>query len=160
MAGMIQQAAPQGAKPAAAQPQNAPETDENNPVYKQAVAFAFDVLYKSKAANDVSSQLQAASSLPEGMADIAYNITSIVDEKTNGAVPDELLIPLAMRVLEEVASIAEASGLEPTPQDVAGAFKTMILRYLGEQGVNTTQLEQAMSQVDPSVFQGEANQNA
>jgi hypothetical protein len=28
----------------------------------------------------------------------------------------------------------------------------MILRYLGEQGVDTTQLQQAMDQVDPAEF--------
>jgi hypothetical protein len=28
----------------------------------------------------------------------------------------------------------------------------MILRYLGEQGVDTTQLQQAMDQVDPEEF--------
>lgn len=132
--------------------------DENNPVFQQALTFAYEALYKNGAAKGVAQQLKSAPNLADGMADVAYNITSIIDEKTNGDVPDELLVPLAMNVLEEVGEIAEAAGMKPQPEDVAVAFKTMILRYLGEQGVDTTQLQQAMDQVDPSQFRQAADQ--
>jgi hypothetical protein len=137
---------------AEAEEAESPVQGEDNPVFQQALTFAYEALYAKEAAKDVAKQLKAAPSVAEGMADVAYNITSIIDEKTDGQVPDELLVPLAMNVLEEVGEIADAAGLNPSPEDVAGAFKTMILRYLGEQGVDTTQLQQAMDQVDPSVF--------
>lgn len=128
------------------------DASESNPAFQQALTFAYEALYKNEAAKDVAKQLKAAPSLADGMADVAYNITQIIDERTDGQVPDELLMPLAMQVLEEVGEVADAAGLSPQPEDIAGAFKTMILRYLGEQGVDTTQLQQAMDQVDPSVF--------
>ena len=128
-------------------------TDENNPAFKSALGYAMKVLYEEQAAKDVSQSLKAAPSVAEGMSNVAYEITTIVDEKTEGSVPDELLMLLGMRVLEEVADIAEASGLNPSTQDVAGAFKDMVLRFLGENGVDTTQLQQAMDQVDPSAFE-------
>jgi hypothetical protein len=127
--------------------------DENNPEFKSAVAYAMQVLYEQQAAKDVSKSLKAAPSVAEGMANVAYDISSIVDDKTKGAVPDELIILLGMRILEEVADIAEASGLKPSTQDVAQAFKTMLLRFLGENGMDTTQLQQAMDQVDPKAFE-------
>jgi hypothetical protein len=126
--------------------------DENNPAFQEALTYAYKALYEAQAAKDVARQLKAAQTLADGMADVAYNITSVVDERTDGQVPDELLVPLAMNVLEEVSAIAEAANLQPQPEDVAVAFKTMILRYMGEQGVDTTQLQQAMDQVDPSEF--------
>lgn len=135
-----------------------PEQGEDNPVFQQALTYAYEVLYKGEAAKDVAKQLKAAPSVAEGMADVAYNITSIIDEKTDGQVPDELLVPLAMNVLQEVGEIAEAANMNPQPEDIAGAFKTMILRYLGEQGVDTAQLQQAMDQVDPAVFRQAAEQ--
>lgn len=171
MAGLIQQQ--MGAAPAAEQSQmpagmpmgaeeaeGGPEPDESNPAFQQALTFAYEALYKNEAAKDVAKQLKAAQSLADGMADVAYNITQIIDERTDGQVPDELLMPLAMQVLEEVGEVAEAAGLSPQPEDVAGAFKTMILRYMGEQGVDTTQLQQAMDQVDPSVFRQAAQGGA
>lgn len=126
--------------------------DENNPAFKQAIAYAMKVLYEQQAAKDISKSLKAAGNPAEGMAKVAYDITSIVDDKTQGAVPDELLTLLGMKILEEVADIAEASGIKPTNQDVAEAFKLMLLRFLKENGVDTSQLEKAMDQVDPSVF--------
>jgi hypothetical protein len=170
MAGLIQQqmgGAPQG--PGGDSPMQAPEEEmmmaeageevvedeeqaEDNPMFQQALTYAYEALYAQEAAKDVAKQLKSAPSLADGMSDVAYNITSIIDERTDGQVPDEMLVPLAMNVLEEVGEIADAAGMDPQPEDVATAFKTMILRYLGEQGVDTTQLQQAMDQVNPSEF--------
>lgn len=179
MAGLIQQqmAAPQGGAPAdlAAEEQQeqaagtegteSPEHEqaegefnEDDPTFQTAIDFVMQALYGKQAAKDISKQLKSAPSLPEGMSDVAYNITSIADEKTQGNLADEYLAPLAMKVLEEVVEIADASGLDPQPEDVAVAFKTMILRYLQEQGADTTQLQQAMDQIDPSEFRGQAQE--
>ena len=48
---------------------------------------------------------------------------------------------------------AEAAGIKITAPEIAGAFKTMLLRFLGENGMDTTQLQQAMDQIDPKVFE-------
>jgi hypothetical protein len=71
-----------------------------------------------------------------------------------------LLALLATNILEEVASIAEAAKIPVKPSDLAMALKQMILRFLGEQGVDTTQLQQAMDQVDPEEFNRMAAQEA
>lgn len=171
MAGLIQQQMP-AAGPA--QPQDGPPPEmseaalragapmddeaaeagpgEDDPVFQQAMTYAYQALYENDAAKDVARQLRAADNLADGMANVAYEITSVIDERTDGQVPDELLVPLAMNVLEEVGEIAQAAKLDPQPEDVALAFKTMILRYLGEQGIDTAQLQQAMDKVDPSEF--------
>jgi len=128
------------------------DVDEENPAFQQALTFAYEALYKNQAAKGVAQQLKSAPSVADGMGDIAFEITSVVDERTDGAVPDELIGVLGMRILEEVGEIAEAAGLDPQPEDVASAFKNMILRFLGEQGVDTTQLQQAMDEVDPADF--------
>lgn len=168
MAGLIQNemgGAPQGMPPGAMQEQmpmgaeQESDVDENDPSFQEALGLAMESLYSNEAAMDVSQQLKSAQNLTDALASVAYDITAVIDERTNGDVPDELLVPLAMKVLEEVVEIAEASGLKPTPEDVALAFKQMILRFLQEQGVDTSQLDQAMSQVDPSVFRQAAEEN-
>lgn len=125
---------------------------EDNPAFQQALTLAYEALYANKAAKDIATTLKSQGDLADSMANVAYEVTSIIDERTDGQVPDELLVPLAMNVLTEVGEIAEAAGLDPQPEDIATAFKTMILRYLGEQGIDTTQLQQAMDQVDPAQF--------
>lgn len=152
MNGLIQQAqAPQQMPPQAEQ--EAPEADENDPNFQQAMQFAMEVLYSKGEAKNVATTLQAKGNDPaQALADTAYEITSVVDERTEGRVPDELLVLLASRILEEVADIAEAAGFKLQPADIAEALKQMILRFLGEQGVDTTQLQAAMDQVDPAEF--------
>jgi ketopantoate reductase len=142
--------APQGAQ----EEQDEEPLNEDDPTFKSAIDFVMQALYSAQAAKDIAKQLKSAPDLQTGMADVAYNITAIADEKTQGSLADEYLAPLAMKVLEEVVEIADAAGLQPTPESVAIAFKTMILRYLQEQGVDTTQLDQAMSQIDPAQFGG------
>ncbi len=150
MAGLIQQQMPQAQQAPQAQE---PEADESNPAFVQALEFAMKALYEGGAAKQMAQGLRMqANNVPDALAHAAYEAVSIVDERTEGAVPDELLVLLASRVLEEVAEIADAAGLEVKPSDVALALKQMILRFLGEQGADTTQLQQAMDSVDPEEF--------
>lgn len=127
--------------------------DEINPEFAQALKFAMSVLYKEGAAENVAKQLRSAKDKVDGLADIAYEITRVVDERTNGAVPREMLGLLAMAILKEVMDIGEAAKMGITPADAAGAFKQMLLRFLGENGADTSQMQQAMDKIDPSVFE-------
>ena len=126
--------------------------NENNPYFVQAMKYALQVLYEQGAAKDVASQIRAGKDKVESMANVAYEITSTVDERTDGKVPRELIALLAMAILKEVIDIAKAAKVDTSPLDAANAFKMMLLRYLGENGVETSKLQQAMDQVDPSVF--------
>lgn len=126
--------------------------DERNPAFIAAMKFALKVLYESNAAGDIAKQLRAAKDKQDALANIAYEITTVVDERTDGQVPRELIGLLAMAILNEIVDIGQAAKMEIQPQDAAGAFKDMLLRYLGENGVDTSQLQQGMDKIDPAVF--------
>jgi len=153
-----QQAAPMPAPEQQAAP--APEKDASDPGYQAALEFAMRALYSEKAAKDIAISLRANKDPVDALSNTAYEIMSIIDERTEGTVPDELLALLATNILEEIASIAEAANIPVKPSDLALALKQMILRFLGEQGVDTTQLQQAMDQVDPEEFNLMAAQEA
>ena len=162
MAGLIQQnmgAAPapqpgmtEGQMPMGEMAEGEGPDPDTDPGYQQAMEFAMEAMYGQGAAKDMATSLKAGGDPVEAMANTAYEVVSIVDERTEGAIPDELLVLFASRILEEVAEIADAAGVQFQPSDVALALKQMILRFLGEQGVDTTQLQQAMDQVDPEEF--------
>lgn len=167
MAGLIQEQMPApGAAPAAPLPQESmppmpdqaeedmgpgPDAD-TDPGYQQAMQLAMQALYEDGAADKVAESLRTNEDPVDALANTAYEIVSIVEERTEGAVPDELLVLFATKILEEVADIAEAAGVELKASDVALALKQMILRYLGEQGIDTTQMSAAMDQADPEEF--------
>lgn len=166
MAGIIKKAAEEEAVPSPSAPEEvapspppaadgATDGDENDPGYQQALKFAMDALYKSGAAKQIAQQISSSQNVADALSEVSYNIVTIADEKTNGAVPDELLVLFASSVLKEVADIADAAGVKVKSSDIASAMRTMILRYLGEQGVDTTELQGAMDKVDPTAFDEE-----
>lgn len=129
------------------------ELDADNPAFNEAMKMAMEALYGSKAAKDVSAQIKAAQDPVQAIADISYEMVSLVDERTDGEVPDDLIMLLGISILKEVGDIAEASGIELSGAQIGDAFKQMLLRYLGENGMDTTQLQQSMDQIDPKVFE-------
>lgn len=154
-----EQVPPQGA-PAQAVPQAQmppddgmdAEPDENNPAFQAAVEMGNTALYEDGAADNIHQQLLVTDDPVNEMANIAYEITAIMDERTEGQVPDELLILLGTVMLNEVADIAIASGIELMPADLANAMKIMILRYVGEMGHDTRELQAAMDAISPEQF--------
>lgn len=136
--------------------QDSDDMSENDPNFQTALQFAMEALYSNGGAKGVSESLKSAPERIGGLADTAYEIISIVDERTDGAVPDELLVLLATRLLEEVVDIGEAAGLDYKPMEVAEAFKLMILRFVQENGGDITELQAAMDQVDPQEIENAA----
>lgn len=161
MPGLLQQGmAAQQPPPQAAQPvqgetmpqgEGAP-MDESHPAFEAAVQLAHTALYEQGSADEIHAILINAEDPVSQMADIAYQMTEIADERTEGQVPDELLILLAANMLNEVADIAAASGVDLRPVDLANAMKSMILRYVGEMGHDTRQLQAAMDAIPPEEF--------
>ena len=143
---------PPGLMQQSGQPER-PEADESDPAFQTAMKFAMTALYEKGAADNVSNLLKAAPDIVEALATTAYEMTGIVDEKTEGNVPDELLVLLAARILEEIVDIAVASGVQVEQMMVAEAFKVMILRYVGDQGYDTRELQASMDAVPPEEMQ-------
>jgi len=128
------------------------EADESDPSYQAAMQFVADALYRNDAAQSIATQIEKASDKVKAVADISYDIANVAIEKLEGQLPEELYILFASTVLEEISEISEAAGVELTPGDIAGAMKQMILRFLGEMGENTSELQVAMDQFTPEMF--------
>lgn len=131
-----------------------PDTD---PAFRAALQFAMTALYENGAADGVARALQADASA-QTLADTAYKMVEVVDERTEASVPEELMAVLGMQILKEVVDVGEAAGVEFRPSEIALAFREMILRYVEESGEDTTQLRAAMDEIDPAQFDAIAGQ--
>ncbi len=129
------------------------EFDDDDPAFETAIMFAMEVLYKGGGAEGVAKSLQAAPDRVGGLADTAYEMIVVIDERTDGQVPDESLVLLGTKILEEVVDIGDAAGIGYKPAEIAEAFKLMILRFVQENGGDISELQAAMDQVDPAVFE-------
>lgn len=122
--------------------------DENNPAFKQALQFAMAALYQNGASKNIAEQIRRSQDIPSALASVAYEIVTVTDERTQGSLPDELLMLFVTYVVEEVVDIARAAGVKVSASDIGQAIKQMILRYLGEQGIDTRELQAAMDKFD------------
>jgi hypothetical protein len=147
-----EQMPPEQMPPEQMAPEEAPDEsiDENHPSFMAAMEFANEALYGKKAANDVVTALQKSGDISEGLATTSYEMASIIDERVN--LPDELLLLLGARILEEVASIAQTAQIQVQPADIGMAFRDNLLRFLSEQGHDVSQLQAAMEQMNPEDF--------
>ena len=161
MAGLIQQqmapGQPEQPMPEEPMPQEgmAPEGDddsinEDDPGFKEALAIVMRGLYEAGAAEDLAQALQSEDDIATAMADNGYKMVSIATDSVD--IDPETLPLLAIVTLQEIAEIAEAAGIKATPNDVAEAFRMMLLQALEESGADITELEQATAEVDPEMF--------
>lgn len=134
-------------------PANEERADDRDPAFVAALRFAMSAMYENGAADDMARALSQAPDRVEALASTAYDMTSITDERTEGSVPEDLIMLLGAHVLKEVAEVADAAGIGYTPPEIAEAFKRMVLRFVSEQGHDTSQLEAAMAEIDPAVFE-------
>lgn len=144
------QAAPQGQPPGPQMPaQEGEQPTQGGDALQRAMAVVHKSLYGAEAARDVAKAMKAASDPAEGLAMTAYEMVSIADEATNGEIPDEELIGFASEVLGEVADIANAAGVPVGGAQIAKAVQLMLIRFVTEQGIDPSQLQQAMAAVPP-----------
>lgn len=157
MAGMIDGAMAKGEQPEAPMPEQAeapPQQTaegpdiESDPGYQEAMSIVMDTFYKGGGAKDVAKALKSAPDPVEAVANLAYDAVTAVDERTQGIVPDELIGAFACQVLGEVADIAEAAGFKLGGKQIAEAVKLMLTRYAADNGLDSQDLQQAMSSVD------------
>jgi hypothetical protein len=134
------------------------ELNENDPGFRAALEFSMKALYEDGAAQGVAEALTSAPDPVQGLADTAYEIVSISTERVEQEIDPETLPLLAILVLTELGDIGEAAGVAYEPAQIAEALKQMILRFLQEQGADTSELQAAMDQVDPSAFNAAAQE--
>ena len=136
-----------------------PDDDESggddNPALQAAMEVVMQALYKNGGAKDVAKAMQG-NDPAKGLADISYQIVQVADERTNGEVPDDLLATLATSVVTEVAEVAEAAGIKVDGQVVSKAMQLMIVRFLQDQGVDPSQIQQQMAALDQQGNVGQA----
>lgn len=124
---------------------------QNDAKLKQIMQYAMSALYEGGAADHVATAIKASNDKVEGLANTSYDMAETIGERV-GDVPPELIGIVGIFVLSEVVDIAKTVGVQVAASEVAAAYKQMLLRMLGEMGMNTSQLEQEMGKVDPAIF--------
>lgn len=133
--------------------QEVPDADPTeDEAFVEGVNFARKILYEDGMADKVNSIIKKHADPASQFAILAYELSAKADEATGGKVQDDNLISLGGFVLAEIGEIAEASGMEVKPTDMAAALKQMLTRYVEESGLDPSSVSQAMNEISKDQF--------
>lgn len=115
--------------------------------YKAALKLAKTKLYEEGAGEGLMKAMQSAPSVGQALAEQTLTMMEMLDQMTNGSVPDEEVIMLGIELMGEVAEIAEAGGVQVSGREIASGMRQMLTGLVSAMGGDASEVEAAMAMV-------------
>jgi hypothetical protein len=160
------QVQPQGGQAPAAgaempgQDQATPEEQEQ---YERVVLAASEVLYNEKTSGPILQMLQEGADDPaQAIGQVAVMVLAQLDDKSNGTIPEMVIVPAAAEIVELVAELGQAQGLFQVDEAILNRAGQVMMIGVGEQyGIDPQEIQALMESMDPAeVEQMRAQQDA
>lgn len=126
------------------------EDPEQNPAYKQALEMMLSKLYEEGAAEALGQALTKAPDKVQGVIDQTISLLDVMEQVTQGSVPDELVMPFVLEATQQVMEIAQMAGVQLSNAEIATAIREILAQVMENLGADTTQLREEMGKVDPT----------
>jgi hypothetical protein len=158
---------PQGQEPPMPQGQPAPQGQEQSQgiepanaeeqeYYNRVVMASMRVVFESdKSRETIVKRLKAQKDQPaKSLADTASILMIQLDQKVDNKIPETVVIPAAVEMLEQVASLADSLNLYPIDDAVLNHAAQLMIQSLGEHyGVQPEEIQQMLDGMDPEALQ-------
>jgi len=125
------------------------EFDDESPEYMRAKELMLSKLYEEGAAQGLAEALKTASSPVQGIVQQAMNLVDVMEQVTQGSVPDEEVMSFVMEILQEVIEIAQASGISVRNADIAAAVSEVLAQVVENLGGDASAIREEMGSIDP-----------
>lgn len=137
-------------------PETGPEPDgdegmdpEQSPEYMQAKELLLSKLYEEGAAQGLGKAMKVAPDPVQGLVDQTMALLDVMEQATQGSVPDELVMSFVVETTQEVAEIAEQAGVKLSGKQVAEAVREILAKVIETLGGDSTAIREEMGQLDP-----------
>jgi hypothetical protein len=126
-------------------------TPEEQAVYEQVVLSGMKVLYDEATHGTVMEMLSKGADDPaQTLSNIVTLVITEVDDRNNGAIPETVILPAAMELMDAVTELAEVAGLFEVTPDIAETATHMLLAKMGDHyGIDQASIEQFMASIPP-----------
>jgi len=106
-------------------------------------------LYEEGAAQGIAEALKAAPSVTDGIVDQSMALADVMEQATQGSVPDELAMSFVIDIVQEVVDIGQAAGVKIGPREIADSVREVLANVIETLGGDSTAVRQEMSQLNP-----------
>lgn len=141
-----------------------PETEEANvspeeqKAYDTVMVAAMDVVYGDKTHDQIMQALNKGGQASQALAKVAITIVLEIDNESQGKVPESVVIPAAMDVLDIVAEVAEKSQIFEVDEGVVmEAQQQVMVGLIEEYGVNKEDATALMGSFDKETIEASNN---
>lgn len=149
-AGPTQGGPPQGQQPTEDEGpiQDSEATPEEQQEFDKAMVAVGRILYKAGLIEKFALQIKESNDPAGTLADLTSTVVKTVDEKSQGMIPETMLVPVATDTLGMLAEGAIAAGAKLNGTDVAKAAQYLIENFMQEFGASEEEVSQMRSMID------------
>ena len=150
------QAKKQGQQPQGQQPQQG--GDDGSAKFNEIMDQAQQLLYSDEISKALIELGNTSKDKARGFADMITHAVIQIDEKNNGELPEDMILPLTEKVVDMLAEIvAEGTG-KPLPEEgIMKASSMAIGQLLDHYGVDEQALEGSLKQYDGEEMNAQIN---
>lgn len=136
-------------------PQKKPDAPQIPPQDREAmlkvVTAGMKIMYDEKVFPMFSEGLKQDKPMAEKLASQTAGLIKILNDKSKGTLPKQVMLPAGMMLLLEIADFMEQAGMgEASEQDIAEAMKKMSLILMKLYGKGAQQDPSQVQQQDPA----------
>ena len=126
------------------------DLEEKDPAYLQAMELMLSKLYEEGAAQGIAQALQSAPDPVQGIVEQTMNMVEVLEDATQGSVPDELVMLVVMNIIEEIVGIAQASGMQVGGREIAEVVREVLAQVVENLGGDSSAIREEMGAIDPN----------
>lgn len=125
------------------------DMSDGDPAYAKAKELMLSKLYEEGAADQIAQAMLAAPDPVKGVIDQVMAMLDAMEQATQGAVPDELVIPFVIEVIGEFVEIAQAAKLQIGTAEIAVVVREVMANVVDNLGGDSSAIREEMSKVNP-----------
>ncbi len=129
-----------------------PASSEDQDYYERVVMSGMRLIFENEATkNKIVDRLNADKDHPaKALADTASILMIQIDQKIKGAIPETVVLPAAVELLEQIAGLADSLKMFPIDDAVLNHAAQLMIQSLGEEyGVQPEDIEALMASMRP-----------
>jgi len=138
-----QKSAPQPAESQSGGETVTPEEQQN---YEKLVLASLKVLYSEQTHQGIVKMLQSGDPA-ESIANVVTTIILQLDKKSGGKIPEEIILPAAAELVDEVAQLAGKIGIQVDERVTGQAMQRMVMGLAEEYGVTPEEVQEIMQAI-------------
>ncbi len=126
------------------------DTPEEQDAVDRVVGAGSKIIYSEQGTQSILESLKSGDP-PESIARTAFNLMMSLDQKSKGTIPEDAMMPAAVKLLALIAELGSKGGaIQTDANTVPQAMQHLVALGIENGIIDPAEIEQMMSEMDPA----------